>query len=37
MNDIVLLLNPARLAKARAYARSVMRRARAFQKIFARD
>jgi len=35
--DIALLGDPARLAKARAYARAVVRRARAFQKIFSRD
>lgn len=36
-SDIVLMLNPERVAKARAYSRSVIRRMRAFQKIFARN
>lgn len=35
--DLALLADPATRAAARAYARSVVRRARAFQKIFARD
>lgn len=35
--DIALLADPGRRAKARAYARAVIRRARAFQKIFAHD
>lgn len=34
--DLALLANPETRAKARAYARSVIRRARAFQKIFSR-
>ncbi len=35
--DLAILADPAARARARAYARSVIRRARAFQKIFARD
>jgi hypothetical protein len=35
--DIAILADPAARAKARGYARSVIRRARAFQKIFSRD
>jgi len=35
--DLALLADPAARAQARAYARAVVRRARAFQKIFARD
>ncbi len=35
--DIAILADPQTRAKARAYARSVVRRARAYQKIFARD
>jgi hypothetical protein len=35
--DVAVLASPESRAKARAYARSVVRRARAFQKIFARD
>lgn len=35
--DIAVLVSPAARAKARAYARSVIRRARTYQKIFARD
>ncbi len=34
--DIAMLANPKTRAKARAYARSVIRRARAFQKVFSR-
>jgi hypothetical protein len=34
--DIGILASPELRAKARAYARSVIRRARAFQKVFAR-
>lgn len=36
VRDIAILASPERRAAARAYARSVIRRARAFQKIFAR-
>ena len=35
--DIAIMTNPALRAKARAYARAAVRRARALQKIFARD
>lgn len=35
--DLEIFTNPETLAKARKYARSVIRRARAYQKIFARD
>lgn len=34
--DLAMLANPKTRAKARAYARSVIRRARAFQKVFSR-
>lgn len=34
--DVAVLVSPDLRAKARAYARSVIRRARAFQKVFAR-
>lgn len=36
LKDIEVLTNPELRAKARAYARSVIRRARAFQKVFSR-
>lgn len=35
--DLAIFADPASRARARAYARSVIRRARAFQRIFARD
>jgi hypothetical protein len=37
IKDIEILANPALRAAARKYARSVVRRARAFQKVFSRD
>ena len=35
--DLAILADPETRRQARAYARSVIRRARAFQKVFARD